>query len=281
MRDRLEPIAGPDIRANIEWIMRQINRLATKPLGPTVVEPGDGSLTFRRADGTAVIDMTPERVSVPFRGAQSDLTLVLETNANNIDGEAKARSDYDLALTKNAVQDRIDRKAGDDQLQSNLNAAAKQLADADAAEATARQQGDADGKTYAEQRASLWGTTALNNAKAHADAGDASTLASAKSDATAKADSALASAKSWANAIQVADRAYTDTKAGQAEANAKSAAASDATAKANAAESRANAYTRDYIASIVPTQDPAIGALQRQLNDLQAAFNTHVRDSTK
>lgn len=96
-----------DVPANTEALQRGINRLSTARTGPVSVGPGDGHQRFYDANGKTLFMLDSDGARVVHRGDLSDLTGILDDNADLNDTQNSRLTGHDNDVT------RIDAKNSD------------------------------------------------------------------------------------------------------------------------------------------------------------------------
>ncbi|MGY5764993.1 hypothetical protein ACXET9_07330 [Brachybacterium sp. DNPG3] len=94
----------PTVPGNLRDLQRQINRLATAPLGPVSVTGDEGSLRFYTGSGdTFYVD--PDGAAFAFQGTLTSLTPHLEANAAKNSQQDGRLSGHDADVTRIDAKD--------------------------------------------------------------------------------------------------------------------------------------------------------------------------------
>ena len=80
------PSFDPTVSENIRALQRQLNRLATSPVGPTSIGPGEGPFRFYTDTGDTAM-LGPDGVRVAFRGALTGVSPLLEQHQTTIEAQ--------------------------------------------------------------------------------------------------------------------------------------------------------------------------------------------------
>lgn len=99
---QLEPMHTPSLAQTLRWLQTQIDRLATRTMGPVEVRDDEGSLTWIDSQGNITFASRPEGAQVRYKGGPASLTGVLETTDQRISDEAATRLAQDNKVNTQA-----------------------------------------------------------------------------------------------------------------------------------------------------------------------------------
>ena len=100
---QLEPMHTPSLAQTLRWLQTQIDRLATRTMGPVEVRDDEGSLTWIDSQGNITFASRPEGAQVRYKGGPASLTGVLETTDQRISDEAATRLAQDNKVNTQAI----------------------------------------------------------------------------------------------------------------------------------------------------------------------------------
>ena len=100
---QLEPMHTPSLAQTLRWLQTQIDRLATRTMGPVEVRDDEGSLTWIDSQGNVTFASVPEGTQVRYKGGPASLTGVLETTDQRISDEAVTRLAQDNKVNQQAI----------------------------------------------------------------------------------------------------------------------------------------------------------------------------------
>lgn len=97
------------ISQTLRELVRRVDVLATRPLGPVSIGPGDGHIRILDADGNEVMRQASDGVTLNIDGSQRNLNTTLSTALSDI---SKALSDLGKKAWTTYVDERFTEQAG-------------------------------------------------------------------------------------------------------------------------------------------------------------------------
>lgn len=118
----------PTVSGNLKHLQRQITKLATAPMGPVSIGPGEGHIRMYTGTGDT-FELLPEGARVKFRGAMTGLSPLMEQHRTTLEAHTGRLDGHDGTIASHGTRlDTLHSRAnGQDSLNATQNGEIGQL----------------------------------------------------------------------------------------------------------------------------------------------------------